>query len=98
MSVELHEQRLLLAGVLDHASVPALRAQAARLLAQVTGSHLQIDCSGVTRANSAGLALVLAIMRDAGKAGKTFSVAHLPADMQQMAHVCELTAVLQPAP
>lgn len=96
MSIELHEQRLLLAGVLDHARVPALRAQAAQLVRQAVGPHLQIDCSGVTRANSAGLALVLAIMRDAGQAGKTFSVKHLPADMQQMAHVCELAAVLQP--
>lgn len=88
---------IFLSGELDHATVGALREQAARLLHEAAATALALDCSAVTRANSAGLALLLAILRDAALQGKTISIGHLPAEMQQMARVCELAAVLQPA-
>mgnify|MGYP002735203756 CR=1 FL=1 len=96
-SIELQDGILRLAGVLDHASVPQLRAQAGQLLRAGAGERILIDCAAVTRSNSAGLALVLAIMRDAQALGTTYSIAQLPDDMRQMAHVCELAEVLQPA-
>ena len=96
-SVELQEGVLRLSGELDHVTSLPLREQAGQLLTQAQQSAIRIDCSGVTRANSAGLALLLALLRDAEQQGKTLSIIHLPAEMQQMAHVCELTAILQPA-
>ncbi len=94
---ELRGDTLYLSGELDHASVNALRLQAGRLLAGA-GARVQLDCSGVTRANSAGLALLLALLRDAARLDKQLVTGELPEDMRQMAHVCELTALLQPAP
>ena len=96
-SISLDNDRLQLGGELDHASAEPLRRQAAILLRGAAQATLELDCSAVTRANSAGLALLLAILRDAAQLDKTISIRHLPADMRQMAHVCELTAILQPA-
>lgn len=88
--LQLKQGRLLLSGVLDHARVAALQPQLVAALAAASEAHLVIDCSQVSRANSAGLALVLAAMRQAQARNKTFSVEHLPQDMRQMAHVCGL--------
>lgn len=96
-SITLNNGVLHLNGELDHDSVNSLRMEAARLLKAEPAGSLELDCTGVTRANSAGLALLLAILRDAGRLGKTISIGPLPADMQQMIHVCELDAVLYPA-
>lgn len=93
---ELRGDTLYLTGELDHASVMQLREQAGRLLASVE-QPLTLDCSGVRRANSAGLALLLALLRDAQQLDKQLTLNELPNDMRQMAHVCELTALLQPA-
>ncbi len=95
--IRLQDACLRLEGVLDHASAGPLRLQVAGLLRAAPAATLTVDCSSVTRANSAGLALLLAILRDAQQLGKTISIRHLPADMQQMAHVCELTDILQSA-
>ncbi|MGI6407585.1 MAG: STAS domain-containing protein [Gammaproteobacteria bacterium] len=95
--VELQAGVLRLGGVLDHDSTPQLRVRAGQLLQGAAAGQILIDCSAVTRSNSAGLALILAIMRDAQALGKQYSVAPLPKDMRQMAHVCELAEVLQPA-
>ena len=94
-SIRQQDGVIFLRGELDHASVGVLREQATGVLREATATALALDCSGVTRANSAGLALVLAILRDAAALGKTISIGQLPADMQQMARVCELAAVLQ---
>lgn len=96
-SLELAGGVMRLAGELDHATVGSLRQQAARLLRAESARDVIVDCSGVTRSNSAGLALLLAILRDGAVLDKTISISHLPAEMQQMARVCELAAILQPA-
>ena len=87
-SIEFQAGVLCLSGELDHVTVSQLRAEAARLLPTVSEPNIQIDCSAVTRSNSAGLALLLAIMRDAKQLNKTVSIEHLPEDLRQMAHVC----------
>ncbi|MNF16501.1 hypothetical protein D3C80_2195430 [compost metagenome] len=53
-----------------------------------------IDCAGVEKSSSVGLALLLAFMRDAGAAGKNLTVRGLPADMRQIAQVSELLELL----
>lgn len=94
-SIRQQDGVIFLSGELDHASVGALREQATHLLREEPATAMALDCSGVTRANSAGLALLLAILRDAAELDKSISIGQLPADMQQMARVCELAAVLQ---
>lgn len=83
-----------LLGVLDYLSGPDLREQGARLIGASQARVCTIDCAGVKKSSSVGLALLLAFMRDAGAAGKTLAVKNLPEDMRGIASVCELLELL----
>lgn len=85
--------RLQLSGVLDHANVPTLREQGRALIGQGSGP-LMLDCAGIERSNSAGLALLLAWLRDAQAAGRPLTIANLPADLQQIAEVSDALELL----
>jgi phospholipid transport system transporter-binding protein len=91
--------RLQLSGVLDHASVPILREQGRTLIAQGSGP-LVLDCAGVEHSNSAGLALLLAWLRDAQAASRPLTIAGLPSELRQIADVSnalELLPLAEPA-
>jgi phospholipid transport system transporter-binding protein len=83
-----------LGGVLDYLSGPSLREQGGRLIAASEARACAIDCAGVEKSSSVGLALLLAFMRDAQAAGKTLTVNNLPEDMRGIASVCELLELL----
>ncbi len=85
--------RLQLSGVLDHASVPTLREQGRALISR-GGGPLVLDCGGVEHSNSAGLALLLAWLRDAQAAGRPLSIAQLPSELRQIAEVSDALALL----
>ncbi|MNJ61638.1 hypothetical protein D3C77_574390 [compost metagenome] len=85
---------LLLAGVLDADSGPALRQQGLALIKRTSATALTVDCAGVEKSSSVGLALLLAFMRDAAQHGKALRVRALPDDMRQIAEVCELLELL----
>ena len=84
---------LLLAGVLDYRSGPALRAAGGKLIGQHAAA-LSLNCAAVEKSSSVGLALLLAFMRDAQAAGKSLVVRELPTDMREIAQVCGLTELL----
>jgi len=86
---------LRLSGVIDYRTGPALREQGAALIKSNTAATLTLDCSGVEKSSSVGLALLLAFMRDAQAAGKSVTVRALPEDMHEIAKVSELTELLQ---
>jgi len=65
--------QLHLAGVLDYSTGPQLREQGARLIAASSVGRLSLDCSAVEKSSSVGLALLLAFVRDARKAGRELS-------------------------
>lgn len=88
--------RLLLSGVLDETSGPALREMGRTLIRDSQVTPLRLDLSAVEKSSSVGLALVLAFLRDAEAAGKQLQVLDLPTDMRQIAEVCQLIEVLQP--
>jgi len=85
---------LLLSGVLDYRSGPALREEGRRLITAGPAGTLVLDCSAVEKSSSVGLSLLLAFMRDAAKAGKTLEVRGLPQDMQGIAKVSGLNELL----
>ena len=85
--------RLQLSGVLDHANVPALREQGRALIGQ-GGGPLVLDCAGIERSNSAGLALLLAWLRDAQVAGRPLTIAGLPSELRQIAEVSDALELL----
>ncbi|KUM43852.1 STAS domain-containing protein [Pseudomonas sp. EpS/L25] len=85
--------RLQLSGVLDHATVPTLRERGGALIGQGSGP-LVLDCAAVERSNSAGLALLLAWVRDAQAAGRSFTIANLPSELRQIADVSDALELL----
>jgi phospholipid transport system transporter-binding protein len=86
--------QLQLAGVLDYSTGPKLREQGARLIAASSATRLALDCSAVEKSSSVGLALLLAFIRDARKAGRELSIIALPADMRDIAQVSGLLELL----
>ena len=56
--------------------------------------RLSLDCSAVEKSSSVGLALLLAFVRDARKAGRELSISALPADMREIAQVSGLLELL----
>ncbi len=86
--------QLLLSGVLDYSSGPQLREAGRKLVQASQAADLTLDCSAVVKSSSVGLSLLLALMRDAGRVGKTLKVSGLPEDMQQIAQVSGLTELL----
>jgi len=86
--------RLQLSGVLDYSTGPLLREQGARLIAGSGTKALTLDCSAVEKSSSVGLALLLAFMRDARKAGRELSISALPDDMREIAQVSGLLELL----
>lgn len=85
---------LKLTGVLDYRTGPHLRKQGAALIKSGDLSEPTLDCSGVEKSSSVGLALLLAFMRDARDAGKSITVQSLPEDMRQIARVSGVTELL----
>lgn len=86
--------RLLLAGVLDARTGPGLRDQGRALIRASQAATVCLDLTEVEKSSSVGLALLLAYMRDAESAGKALRVRALPADMRQIAEVCQLLELL----
>lgn len=85
---------LLLAGVIDYRSGPALREAGGKLIGASTESVLSINCTGVEKSSSVGLSLLLAFMRDANAASKSLEIRDLPADMRDIAEVSGLLELL----
>jgi phospholipid transport system transporter-binding protein len=85
---------LLLSGVLDYRSGPALRENGRQLIATSPARELVLDCAAVAKSSSVGLSLLLAFMRDAKAAGKNLSVRGLPQDIQGIARVSGLQQLL----
>lgn len=81
---------LVLSGVLDYSTGPGLREQGRRLIGESAEQTLLLDCAGVEKSSSVGLALLLAFMRDAEAQGKQLQVQGLPREMQQIAEVSGL--------
>ena len=86
--------QLQLSGVLDYSTGPLLREQGARRIAASSATRLTLDCSAVEKSSSVGLALLLAFMRDARKAGRELTISALPDDMREIAQVSGLLELL----
>lgn len=86
---------LMLSGLLDYRTGPALRKQGQALIRSSDAAQVVIDCSQVQKSSSVGLSLLLCFMRDAKAAGKAWSIRGMPDDMREIAQVSELTELLQ---
>ncbi|HJU26817.1 MAG TPA: STAS domain-containing protein [Rhodanobacteraceae bacterium] len=85
---------LALSGALTFANVAAAFDVAGRALCE--GVQTRLDLAEVTRADSAGLACVLALLAQASRAGRPLTVLHPPDGLRALAEVCDAGALLQP--
>jgi phospholipid transport system transporter-binding protein len=88
--------RWLLQGDLGFDSVSSVLAHAG---ANMLGTaRLQVDLAGVTRADSAGLALLVEWLRESEKAGNAIEFINVPAQLLSIARVCGLDEILSLQP
>ena len=87
---------LALSGALTFATAARAFAEGDRALA--SGVQTRLDLAGVTRADSAGLACVLALAANASRTGRRLAVVHWPEGLRALAAVCDVETLLdQPA-
>jgi phospholipid transport system transporter-binding protein len=81
-----------LSGPLNFDTVGALLDQGNALIGE--GRVTQIDLSGVTASDSAGLALMIEWLSVARAAGKQLRFEHIPLQLQQLARLSEVEELL----
>jgi phospholipid transport system transporter-binding protein len=79
-------------GEMTLASAREVQAETRNLFAQA--AKMDIDLAHVTRADSAGLALLVSWMRQAKQAEKTISFQHVPSQMLAIAKASGLDEIL----
>lgn len=84
--------RLNVVGDLNFQTVPALWADSEAVFRQAP--KLEIDLAAVSRADSAGLALLVEWMRQARRAGKPIRFYNIPRQMLAIARVSSLDQIL----
>ncbi|MBK9132386.1 MAG: STAS domain-containing protein [Gammaproteobacteria bacterium] len=80
-------------GELNFSTVPALLERGAALLAGRAGA-VRLDLGGVTRADSAGLALLIEWLRVARRNRASIEIRNMPAQLRAIARVSGLDAIL----
>lgn len=101
-TAEQDEHGVRLSGELNAATVPTLLKQVGGWFggSSAAGSaddlavDLAVDLAGITRADSAGVALLLEIQRRAGATGRGVAFLHAPEQMQAIIGFCALDQVL----
>jgi phospholipid transport system transporter-binding protein len=83
---------LAFTGALTFATAARAFVDGGRALA--AGTQTRLDLGGLTRADSAGLACVLALAADASRAGRRLAVVHWPEGLRSLAEVCDVAALL----
>jgi len=83
----------VLVGDLSFTTVPALRDGLD--IKSADRPRISIDLGGVTRSDSAGLALLIEWLRESERLGKTITFLNMPAQMQSIARVCGLEGILR---
>lgn len=84
--------RLILTGELSFSTVTRLCAEAQPLLGGA--EDIRVDLQGISRSDSAGLALLVEWMRGARKLGKPIQFLNIPQQMLAIARVSSLDEVL----
>ncbi len=92
VSVEHGEGSLSLNGELSFKTVPALVANNKNFLSN--GSSIDIDLSGVSRADSAGVALLIEWQRQAQKQNKSVCFSNIPSQMLAIARLSGVNELL----
>ena len=85
------EGRFMVSGALTFATVPELWRAG---FGGVDGGPVQLDLAGITRVDSAGIALLIELIRAVRKRGGNVSLVHAPPQVMAIATVSGLDTVL----
>ena len=90
--VENDDGSWLLQGELGYLSVPSVLQHAG--VNMLGKEQIKVDLKGVTRADSAGLALLVEWLRESESAGNSIEFVNVPAQLLSIARVCGLEEIL----
>lgn len=86
--------QLLLKGQLDYLTGKKLFEQGKMIISKSSASAFTLDCSGVTRTSSVGVALILSLVRDSKQIGKTITIGSLTKDLEEIASFTDIKGIL----
>ncbi len=95
LKFERKDNRLYLTGILTYATVPELLTQQKALLAYA--ETLEVDLQGISKSDSAGIALLIAWIRALREEERSIVFLNLPKQLQAMARVSGLEGILPQA-
>lgn len=81
-------------GSITFATARAVWEQGRKLLKADPSQAVEIDCAGITHADSAGLVVLLDWLADARRAGRTLSYHYLPESLLSLAAISDLHELL----
>jgi phospholipid transport system transporter-binding protein len=87
---------LAIRGALTFATSQQAFDEGGRALA--AGAQTRLDLAGVTQADSAGLACVIALAAAANRTGRRLRIAGWPEGLRALAEVCDVATLLEPTP
>ena len=82
-------------GALTFANARSARIEGLHALHTSTARELQVDCGGITRSDSAGLAVLLDWLAEARRAGKALHFERLPDGLLRLARISAVDGMLQ---
>ena len=91
---EVTEGRIVVTGELTFASARDARQIGILVLESSGAPALAVDCSGVTRADSAGLAVLLDWLAWGRRKSRAVTLEHLPASLVAIARISEVDGLL----
>jgi phospholipid transport system transporter-binding protein len=89
--------RVVVSGALSFATARDARQLGVRVLEGSSARSIIIDCSGVTRSDSAGLAVLLDWLAWGRHKGRTVSLENLPESLLAIARISEVEGLLKAA-
>ena len=92
MLTEAGDGHWLLQGELSFASVPAILKSSAKGF--MVSREIEVDLQGVTRADSAGLVLLIEWLRESERVGKVVTFINVPKQLLAIARLCGLDEIL----
>lgn len=92
--ISVEDGRFLISGHLSFDTVNGVLAESREKIFSVANASLELDLGGVTRADSAGLVLLLEWMRMARRHNIQITFHHLPQQLRDIARAVELEPLL----
>ena len=87
--------RLEVKGALTFATARKARQQGLQLLDAASAAEIEIDCSGVTASDSAGLSVLLDWLAAARAARRSLQLRNLPEPIRAVAQISDVAEILE---